>query len=131
MILRPGREGHAAAPPQRTAGGAGAGAAGALLAERFDAAAPDLGAVLLSAGTGAGAGARNSVGTGVMGGMLAATFLAIFFVPFFFKLIMERKFGEPRTADEIKAEVAHHHKTMVSGAPHTPTRPTPRTEGMT
>jgi hypothetical protein len=29
---------------------------------------------------GAGAGARHSVGTGVMGGMLAATFLAIFFV---------------------------------------------------
>ncbi|HRE14075.1 MAG TPA: multidrug efflux RND transporter permease subunit [Usitatibacteraceae bacterium] len=90
-----------------------------------------LGVLPLVISSGAGAGARNSVGTGVMGGMLAATFLAIFFVPFFFKLIMERKFGEPRTADEIKAEVAHHHKTMVSGAPHTPTRPTPRTEGMT
>ena len=90
-----------------------------------------LGVLPLVLSTGAGAGARNSVGTGVMGGMLAATFLAIFFVPFFFKLIMERKFGEPRSTPEIKAEVAHHRHTMVSGAPHTPSRPTPRTEGMT
>jgi HAE1 family hydrophobic/amphiphilic exporter-1/multidrug efflux pump len=90
-----------------------------------------LGVLPLVLSTGAGAGARNSVGTGVMGGMLAATFLAIFFVPFFFKLIMERKFGEPRTTEEIKSEVAHHRHTMVSGAPHTTTRPTPRTEGMT
>ena len=30
---------------------------------------------------------------GVMGGMLAATFLAIFFVPFFYKLIMSRQLG--------------------------------------
>jgi multidrug efflux pump len=32
-------------------------------------------------------------GTGVMGGMLAATFLAIFFVPFFFKLILQADRG--------------------------------------
>ena len=45
---------------------------------------------------------------------------------------MERKFGEPRSTEEIKAEVAHHRHTMVSGAPHTPhDAPTPRTEGMT
>ncbi|RJS91604.1 efflux RND transporter permease subunit [Salinisphaera sp. Q1T1-3] len=36
--------------------------------------------------TGAGAGARNSVGTGVFGGMIAATLLAIVFVPVFFVL---------------------------------------------
>ncbi len=47
-----------------------------------------LGVSPLAFSTGAGAGARHSVGTGVMGGMLAATFLAIFFVPLFFKLIM-------------------------------------------
>jgi multidrug efflux system outer membrane protein len=45
-----------------------------------------LGVLPLAISTGAGAGARHSVGTGVMGGMLAATFLAIFFVPLFFKL---------------------------------------------
>ena len=44
-----------------------------------------LGVLPLAFSTGAGAGARRSVGTGVMGGMLAATFLAIFFVPMFFK----------------------------------------------
>ncbi len=36
---------------------------------------------------GAGAASRQSIGTGVLGGMLAATFLAIFFVPLFYVLI--------------------------------------------
>ena len=49
-----------------------------------------LGVVPLAFSTGAGAGARQSVGTGVMGGMLAATFLAVFFLPFFFKLLIDR-----------------------------------------
>jgi multidrug efflux pump len=46
-----------------------------------------LGVVPLVIATGAGAASRNSIGTGVFGGMLAATFLAIFFVPLFFVLI--------------------------------------------
>lgn len=46
-----------------------------------------LGVVPLLIATGAGAASRNSVGTGVMGGMITATFLAIFFVPFFYKLL--------------------------------------------
>ncbi|TKB78002.1 MAG: hydrophobe/amphiphile efflux-1 family RND transporter, partial [Nitrospira sp.] len=37
--------------------------------------------------TGAGAASRQSIGTGVLGGMFAATFLAIFFVPLFYVLI--------------------------------------------
>ncbi|MBF0471670.1 MAG: multidrug efflux RND transporter permease subunit [Gammaproteobacteria bacterium] len=45
-----------------------------------------LGVLPLALSVGAGAGARKSVGTGVMGGMLAATFLAVFFVPFFFQV---------------------------------------------
>ncbi len=57
--------------------------------------------------SGAGAGARHSVGTGVMGGMLAATFLAIFFVPLFYKLITDWTVKEPRSADEIRAEADH------------------------
>ena len=65
-----------------------------------------LGVVPLAFSSGAGAGARISAGTGVMGGMLAATFLAIFFVPFFFKLITDRKLREPRTEAELRAEVA-------------------------
>src|SRR5690606_29322729 len=46
-----------------------------------------LGVVPLATATGAGAAARHSIGTGVIGGMLAATFLAIFFVPVFFVVI--------------------------------------------
>src|SRR6185295_10416174 len=46
-----------------------------------------LGVTPLALSHGAGAGARLSAGTGVMGGMLAATFLAIFFIPWFYKLI--------------------------------------------
>jgi hydrophobe/amphiphile efflux-1 (HAE1) family protein len=46
-----------------------------------------LGVVPLVISKGAGAAGRHSIGTGVMGGMIAATFLAIFFVPLFFVLI--------------------------------------------
>jgi multidrug efflux pump len=51
-----------------------------------------LGVTPLVVATGAGAAGRRSIGTGVFGGMLAATFLAIFFVPLFFVLI--RKLAE-------------------------------------
>ncbi|HCR0220922.1 TPA: multidrug efflux RND transporter permease AcrD [Klebsiella aerogenes] len=40
--------------------------------------------------TGAGSGSQHAVGTGVMGGMLSATVLAIFFVPLFFVLVRRR-----------------------------------------
>ncbi len=43
--------------------------------------------------TGAGAASRQSIGTGVLGGMLAATFLAIFFVPLFYVLIRKATGG--------------------------------------
>jgi hydrophobe/amphiphile efflux-1 (HAE1) family protein len=46
-----------------------------------------LGVLPLALATGAGAAARHSIGTGVIGGMLAATFVAVFFVPLFFVLI--------------------------------------------
>ena len=65
-----------------------------------------LGVLPLAISTGAGAGARHSVGTGVMGGMIAATFLAIFFVPMFFKLISDRHLREKRSTAEIRAEIA-------------------------
>jgi multidrug efflux pump len=41
----------------------------------------------LAIATGAGAHSQNDIGTGVIGGTLAATILAIFFVPVFFQLI--------------------------------------------
>jgi Cu/Ag efflux pump CusA len=37
--------------------------------------------------TGAGSASRHSIGTGVIGGMVAATILAIVFVPLFFRLL--------------------------------------------
>jgi HAE1 family hydrophobic/amphiphilic exporter-1/multidrug efflux pump len=46
-----------------------------------------LGVVPLVVASGAGAASRHSIGTGVFGGMLAATFLAIYFVPLFFVVI--------------------------------------------
>jgi len=64
------------------------------------------GVLPLALSTGAGAGARHSVGTGVVGGMLAATFLAIFFVPMFFKLFSDRRLSERRSTAEIKNEAA-------------------------
>ncbi|KFD22944.1 efflux RND transporter permease subunit [Yokenella regensburgei] len=51
-----------------------------------------LGVMPLVISNGAGSGAQNAVGTGVMGGMLAATLLAIFFVPVFF-VVIRRRFG--------------------------------------
>jgi hydrophobe/amphiphile efflux-1 (HAE1) family protein len=67
-----------------------------------------LGVMPLAFSTGAGAGARVAVGTGVMGGMLAATFLAIFFVPMFFKLITDRHLTEKRSTSQIREEIEHH-----------------------
>ncbi len=65
-----------------------------------------LGVMPLAFSSGAGAGARHSAGTGVMGGMLAATFLAIFFIPWFFKLIVDRRLSDTRTTAEIEEEAA-------------------------
>jgi hydrophobe/amphiphile efflux-1 (HAE1) family protein len=55
-----------------------------------------LGCLPLAISTGAGANSRHAIGTGIIGGMLAATFIATFFVPAFFKgitLISERLMG--------------------------------------
>ena len=68
-----------------------------------------LGVAPLAFSSGAGAGARHSVGTGVMGGMMAATFLAIFFVPLFYKIVTEWKLRDARSAEEIRTEADHGH----------------------
>ncbi|HYL87929.1 MAG TPA: multidrug efflux RND transporter permease subunit [Burkholderiales bacterium] len=49
-----------------------------------------LGVLPLMFSSGAGAGARRSMGTGVVGGMLAATFIATLFIPLFFTLVARR-----------------------------------------
>lgn len=46
-----------------------------------------LGVLPLATAKGAGSGSQNAIGTGVMGGMMSATFLAILFVPLFFVIV--------------------------------------------
>ncbi|ORM74250.1 aminoglycoside/multidrug transporter permease [Pantoea wallisii] len=55
-----------------------------------------LGVLPLAISSGAGSGAQNAVGTGVMGGMVTATALAIFFVPVFF-VVVRRRFSKNKS----------------------------------
>jgi len=73
-----------------------------------------LGVVPLALSSGAGAGARHSVGTGVMGGMIAATFLAIFFVPLFFYWLTDRKMSDKRPKSEVTQEISEHHERELA-----------------
>ncbi|WP_428606816.1 efflux RND transporter permease subunit [Sedimenticola sp.] len=73
-----------------------------------------LGVAPLAISTGAGAGARHAVGTGVVGGMLAATFLAIFFIPLFYRLVTDRRLRTDPQEFEQKPHLAPHR------SPHTP-----------
>ena len=57
-----------------------------------------LGVLPLAIASGAGAAARRSMGTGVEGGMLAATFVATLFVPLFFILLTGRKARQAKGA---------------------------------
>ncbi len=50
-----------------------------------------LGVIPLATATGAGAAARQSMGTGVLGGMLAATFITTFFISVFFTWFVSKK----------------------------------------
>jgi multidrug efflux pump len=49
-----------------------------------------LGCLPLAIASGAGSASRHSIGTGVIGGMLAATLIATFFIPLFYRLIAWR-----------------------------------------
>ena len=82
-----------------------------------------LGVLPLAISTGAGAGARLSVGTGVMGGMIAATFLAIFFVPLFYRVIIDRRIHEERSKSDLAAEIDHAYRVAHLAPPETPGHP--------
>lgn len=58
-----------------------------------------LGVTPLALATGAGSASQNAIGIGVMGGMLFATFLAVFFVPMFF-VAVERIITRKESAHE-------------------------------
>ncbi|AHB71346.1 multidrug efflux RND transporter permease subunit [Cronobacter malonaticus] len=66
-----------------------------------------LGVMPLVISSGAGSGAQNAVGTGVMGGMVTATILAIFFVPVFF-VVVRRRFSRKSEDIEHSHPVEHH-----------------------
>ncbi|VFR25550.1 RND efflux system, inner membrane transporter CmeB [plant metagenome] len=70
-----------------------------------------LGVVPLAISTGAGSGSQNAIGTGVIGGMLSATFLAIFFVPVFFVVVLKtfkvRRLSERQAEEDAQAPAAH------------------------
>ena len=59
-----------------------------------------LGVLPLAIATGAGSGAQRAIGTGVVGGMLAGTFLGIFFIPLFF-VAVRRLTTLPMVLDEV------------------------------
>ena len=64
-----------------------------------------LGVVPLAIATGAGSGAQNAIGIGVIGGVVAGTVLAVLFVPLFFVLIL-RMFRARRSGEAAPAHAA-------------------------
>jgi HAE1 family hydrophobic/amphiphilic exporter-1 len=69
------------------------------------------GVLPLAAATGAGAGAQAAIGTSVLGGMITATFLAIFFIPLFYVLVVQALGGTKSpaaaAASALPAEEGH------------------------
>ncbi|MDH1105118.1 efflux RND transporter permease subunit [Pseudomonas otitidis] len=64
-----------------------------------------LGVVPMAISSGAGSGSQHAIGTGVIGGMLTATILAIFWVPLFYVLVCSL-FKDKRSKDELTKEAA-------------------------
>jgi multidrug efflux pump len=69
-----------------------------------------LGVLPLAISTGAGSASQRAIGTGVMGGMFTATFLAIFFIPVFFVVVRRRFKGGgvrgPKRAHDVPGSLA-------------------------
>ncbi|PHS31903.1 MAG: hydrophobe/amphiphile efflux-1 family RND transporter [Methylophaga sp.] len=61
------------------------------------------GVLPLALSTGAGSGSQNAIGTGVLGGMLTATVLGLFFVPLFYLLINRKEGRQEEITSEKKA----------------------------
>ena len=74
-----------------------------------------MGVTPLVLATGAGAAGRHSIGTGVFGGMLAETFLAIFFTPVFF--VLNRKLADFLSRQRTKRKSPVPAQPSASGGP--------------
>jgi multidrug efflux pump len=68
------------------------------------------GVLPLAISSGAGSGAQHAVGTGVIGGMLFSTFLAVFFVPVFFVVVRSLFKGSAR---QHEADLRHAHAAGI------------------
>ena len=66
-----------------------------------------LGVLPLVLASGPGSAGQRAIGTGVMSGMIAATVLAVFFVPVFFVVIRKLLPGSARVADTSTEEASH------------------------
>ena len=69
-----------------------------------------LGVLPLAIATGAGSASQRAIGTGVLGGMLTGTFLAVFFVPVFFVVVRSFFKGSERQR-ELDAHQALQHRS--------------------
>src|SRR5690606_38077262 len=76
-----------------------------------------LGVVPLATSTGAGSASQNAVGVGVLGGMLAATPLAVIFVPTFFVVILSLFKTRPKILSGHVPAHAPAHATPAGSAP--------------
>ncbi|MFP3570634.1 efflux RND transporter permease subunit, partial [Paraburkholderia sp. SIMBA_030] len=68
-----------------------------------------LGVLPLAISNGAGSASQHAIGTGVIGGMVTATFLAIFMIPMFFVVIRAKFAGEKEDADVALQHYEEHH----------------------
>jgi HAE1 family hydrophobic/amphiphilic exporter-1/multidrug efflux pump len=83
-----------------------------------------LGVVPLVLSTGAGASARRAIGTGVFGGMISATALAVVFVPLFYVLVMKlAQRGAPSRTTTGAGDATVGGDGVVTGGSIAPPRP--------
>jgi HAE1 family hydrophobic/amphiphilic exporter-1/multidrug efflux pump len=76
-----------------------------------------LGVTPLVFATGAGAAARRSMGTGVFGGMLAATFIATLFIPLFYVLLTRWQYRREQRRAQAATDAAGTPPPVTEGAP--------------
>ena len=67
-----------------------------------------LGVVPLAISSGAGSGSQHAIGTGVIGGMITATVLAIFWVPMFYVAVSSMFKGKDKHKDNVQKNDTHH-----------------------
>jgi multidrug efflux pump len=77
-----------------------------------------LGVLPLVVASGAGSGGQRAIGTGVMGGMITATVLAVFFVPVFFVVVRSYFKGSARQRKFYAEHSYHENEQPIQGVTH-------------